>query len=325
MATNKSAAKVDLKPFDEIFTPQKDDNKKSFFKTLEEEKHKDLTIEVPISQIDGFPNHPFKVINDDSMQELVQSIKENGLIMPAIVRKKEDGRFELISGHRRKMACKLAGLEKMSVTVRELDRDSAIITMVDSNMQRDKILPSEKAFAYKMRLEAMNRQGERNDLTCSPLGNKLHGQKSMEILGDKVGESRNQIHRYVRLTELQPEILKMVDENTLGFRPAVELSFLNTQEQQDLLETMESEERTPSLAQAQRMKRLSANGQLDMEAIFEIMTEEKPNEKEKFTIPRKSIEAYLPKNLTRDKEEEYVAKALEYYHRHLERQRGLER
>ena len=322
MATNKSAAKVDLKPFDEIFTPQKDDGKPSFFKTLEEEKHKDLTIEVPISQIDGFPNHPFKVINDESMQELVQSIKENGLIMPAIVRKKDDGRFELISGHRRKMACKLAGLEKMAVTVRELDRDSAIITMVDSNMQRDKILASEKAFAYKMRLEAMNRQGERSDLTSSPLGTKL---RSDELLSEKVGESRNQIQRYVRLTELQPEILKMVDENTLGFRPAVELSFLNTQEQRDLFETMESEERTPSLAQAQRMKRLSADGRLDMEAIFEIMTEEKPNEKEKFIIPRKNIEAYFPKNLTRDKEEEYVTKALEYYHRHLERQRGMER
>lgn len=322
MATNKSAAKVDLKPFDEIFTPQKDDGKPSFFKTLEEEKHKDLTIEVPISQIDGFPNHPFKVVNDDSMQELVQSIKENGLIMPAIVRKKDDGRFELISGHRRKMACKLAGLEKMMVTVREFDRDSAIITMVDSNMQREKILPSEKAFAYKMRLEAMNRQGQRNDLTSDPMGPKL---RSNEQLSQNVGDSLTQIKRFVRLTELQPEILKMVDENTLGFRPAVELSFLNTQEQRDLFETMESEERTPSLAQAQRMKRLSADGQLDMEAIFEIMTEEKPNEKEKFTIPRKSIEAYLPKNLTRDKEEEYVAKALEYYHRHLERQRGLER
>lgn len=322
MATNKSAAKVDLKPFDEIFSPKKDDSKPSFFKTLEEEKHKDLTIEVPISQIDGFPNHPFKVVNDDSMQELVQSIKENGLIMPAIVRKKDDGRFELISGHRRKMACKLAGLEKMAVTVREFDRDSAIITMVDSNMQRDKILPSEKAFAYKMRLEAMKRQGERTDLTSRPMVEKL---LSVEQLGKIINENGRQIQRYVRLTELQPEILKMVDENTLGFRPAVELSFLNTQEQQDLLETMASEERTPSLAQAQRMKRLSADGRLDMEAIFEIMTEEKPNEKEKFIIPRKNIEAYFPKNLTRDKEEEYVTKALEYYHRHLERQRGMER
>ena len=324
MATNKSAAKVDLKPFDEIFSPRSDDSKPSFFKTLEEEKHKDLTIEVPISQIDGFPNHPFRVVNDDSMQELVQSIKENGLIMPAIVRKKEDGRFELISGHRRKMACELAGLDKMAVTVRELDRDAAIITMVDSNMQRESILPSEKAFAYKMRLDAMKRQGERTDLTCDPMEHKLN-QKSRDVLADKVGESAAQITRFVRLTELQPEILKMVDENTLGFRPAVELSFLNPQEQQDLFETMESEERSPSLAQAQRMKRLSAEGRLGMDAIFAIMTEEKPNEKEKFTVPRKNIEAYFPKDLTRDKEVEYVTKALEHYQKYLMRQRDMER
>ena len=319
MSKNKSASKVDLKPLDELLAKGNDQNELSIFYTLE--KQKDVTIEVPLSMIDDFPNHPFKVVNDDSMQELVQSIKEYGLINPAIVRKKEDGRYELVSGHRRKMACELAGLTAMKVTVRELDRDEATIIMVDSNMQREQILPSEKAFAYKMRLEAMKRQGERSDLTCSPLGNKLYGKKSLDILGEKVGESRNQIHRYIRLTELIPEILEMVDQKQIGFQPAVELSYLTRQEQLDLLETMQSEERTPSLAQAQRMKRLSADGRLNIDVIFSIMTEEKPNEKEKIVIPRKSIEAYIPKGLSRNKEVEYVTKALEYYQRYLQRQR----
>ena len=319
MSKNKSASKVDLKPLDELLAKGNDQNELSIFNTLE--KQKDVTIEVPLSMIDDFPNHPFKVVNDESMQELVQSIKEYGLINPAIVRKKEDGRYELVSGHRRKMACDLAGLTTMKVTVRELDRDEATIIMVDSNMQREQILPSEKAFAYKMRLEAMKRQGERSDLTCSPLGNKLYGKKSLDILGEKVGESRNQIHRYIRLTELIPEILEMVDQKQIGFQPAVELSYLTRQEQLDLLETMQSEERTPSLAQAQRMKRLSADGRLNIDVIFSIMTEEKPNEKEKIVIPRKSIEAYIPKGLSRDKEVEYVTKALEYYQRYLQRQR----
>ena len=319
MSKNKSASKVDLKPLDELLAKGNDQNELSIFNTLE--KQKDVTIEVPLSMIDDFPNHPFKVVNDESMQELVQSIKEYGLINPAIVRKKEDGRYELVSGHRRKMACELAGLTTMKVTVRELDRDEATIIMVDSNMQREQILPSEKAFAYKMRLEAMKRQGERSDLTCSPLGNKLYGKKSLDILGEKVGESRNQIHRYIRLTELIPEILEMVDQKQIGFQPAVELSYLTRQEQLDLLETMQSEERTPSLAQAQRMKRLSADGRLNIDVIFSIMTEEKPNEKEKIVIPRKSIEAYIPKGLSRNKEVEYVTKALEYYQRYLQRQR----
>lgn len=325
MLTSKSASKIDLKPLDELLSKDKDQSELSIFNTLEDRK--DTPIEVPLAMIDGFPNHPFKVLNDESMQDLVQSIKEHGLINPAIVRKKEDGRYELVSGHRRKMACELAGITSMAVIVRDLDKDAATITMVDSNMQREQILPSEKAFAYKMRLEAMKRQGERNDLTCSPVGNKLHGKKSLDILGEKVGESRNQIHRYIRLTELIPEILNMVDEKQIGFQPAVELSYLTQQEQFNLLETMESEERTPSLAQAQRMKRLSAEGRLSMDVIFSIMTEEKPNEKEKFVIPRKSIEAYFPKGLTRDKEVEYVTKALEYYQKYLmrQRERGFER
>jgi len=319
LSKNKSASKVDLKPLDELLARGNDQNELSIFNTLE--KQKDVTIEVPLSMIDDFPNHPFKVVNDESMQELVQSIKEYGLINPAIVRKKEDGRYELVSGHRRKMACELAGLTTMKVTVRELDRDEATIIMVDSNMQREQILPSEKAFAYKMRLEAMKRQGERTDLTSDPMGPKLIGTRSNEELAQKTGESATQIKRYIRLTELIPEILEMVDQKQIGFQPAVELSYLTRQEQLDLLETMQSEERTPSLAQAQRMKRLSADGRLNIDLIFSIMTEEKPNEKEKIVIPRKSIEAYIPKGLSRDKEVEYVTKALEYYQRYLQRQR----
>ena len=322
MSTSKSASKIDLKPLDELLSKDKDQSELSIFNTLEDRK--DTPIEVPLAMIDGFPNHPFKVLNDESMQELVQSIKEHGLINPAIVRKKEDGRYELVSGHRRKMACELAGITSMAVIVRDLDKDAATITMVDSNMQREQILPSEKAFAYKMRLEAMKRQGERSDLTSRPLGEKL---LSVDQLSKVANESSRQIHRYIRLTELIPEILNMVDEKQIGFQPAVELSYLTQQEQFNLLETMESEERTPSLAQAQRMKRLSAEGRLSMDVIFSIMTEEKPNEKEKFVIPRKSIEAYFPKGLTRDKEVEYVTKALEYYQRHLmrQRERGFER
>ena len=319
MSKNKSASKVDLKPLDELLAKGNDQNELSIFNTLE--KQKDVTIEIPLSMIDDFPNHPFKVVNDESMQELVQSIKEYGLINPAIVRKKEDGRYELVSGHRRKMACDLAGLTTMKVTVRELDRDEATIIMVDSNMQREQILPSEKAFAYKMRLEAMKRQGERTDLTSDPMGPKLTGIRSNEELAQKTGESATQIKRYIRLTELIPEILEMVDQKQIGFQPAVELSYLTRQEQLDLLETMQSEERTPSLAQAQRMKRLSADGRLNIDVIFSIMTEEKPNEKEKIVIPRKSIEAYIPKGLSRNKEVEYVTKALEYYQRYLQRQR----
>lgn len=322
MSTSKSASKIDLKPLDELLSKDKDQSELSIFNTLEDRK--DTPIEVPLAMIDGFPNHPFKVLNDESMQDLVQSIKEHGLINPAIVRKKEDGRYELVSGHRRKMACELAGITSMSVIVRDLDKDAATITMVDSNMQREQILPSEKAFAYKMRLEAMKRQGERSDLTSRPLGEKL---LSVDQLSKVANESSRQIHRYIRLTELIPEILNMVDEKQIGFQPAVELSYLTQQEQFNLLETMESEERTPSLAQAQRMKRLSAEGRLSMDVIFSIMTEEKPNEKEKFVIPRKTIEAYFPKGLTRDKEVEYVTKALEYYQRHLmrQRERGFER
>lgn len=234
--------------------------------------------DIPLSQIDEFPDHPFKVLMDEDMQQLVESIKRNGVMTPATVRLKEDGRYELVSGHRRKKACELAGLEALKCEVKELTRDEAIIVMVESNLQRSTILPSEKAFAYKMRLEAMDRQGQRNDLTSTPMVSKS---RSNEELADKVGESREQIRRFIRLTELVPEILQMVDERQIAFRPAVEISYLNEEQQYTLLEAMSYNDATPSLAQAIKMKKFMQDGKLTDEVIQSIMEEEKPNQREK--------------------------------------------
>ena len=234
--------------------------------------------DIPISEIDEFPDHPFKVLMDEDMEQLVDSIKRNGVMTPATVRLKEDGRYELISGHRRKKACELAGLDTLKCEVKEFSRDEAIIVMVESNLQRTTILPSEKAFAYKMRLEAMNRQGQRLDLTSTPMVSKS---RSNEELADKVGESREQIRRYIRLTELVPEILQMVDERQIAFRPAVEISYLSEEQQYTLLEAMEYNDATPSLAQAIKMKKYMQEGKLTDGVISSIMEEEKPNQREK--------------------------------------------
>ena len=234
--------KIELTAYDDLF--QTDESR--------EEAKLSKIRDIPISEIDEFPDHPFKVLMDEDMEQLVESIKRNGVMTPATVRLKEDGRYELISGHRRKKACELAGLETLKCEVKELTRDEAIIVMVESNLQRSVILPSEKAFAYKMRLEAMKRQGERSDLTSSPMGTKL---RSDAELAEKVGESRNQIQRYIRLTELVPEILQMVDERQIAFRPAVEISYLTEEQQYTLLEAMEYNDATPSLAQAIKMKK----------------------------------------------------------------------
>ena len=237
---------------------------------------------VPLKYVDDFPDHPFQVKDDESMQQLIHSIKMNGVLNPVIARKKESGNYELISGHRRKYACEVLGIELIPVIVRDMSRDEAVIEMVDSNLQRESILPSEKAFAYKMKMDAMNRQGKRTDLTSTPLVSKL---RTNEIVGQDSGESREQVRRYIRLTELIPELLELVDTGKIGFRSAVELSYLREEEQCDLFETIGSEDCTPSLAQAIRMKELSRNGKLDMDAIFSIMTEEKGNQKEKIKIP----------------------------------------
>ena len=281
--------------------------------------------DIPISEIDEFPDHPFKVLMDEDMEQLVDSIKRNGVMTPATVRLKEDGRYELISGHRRKKACELAGLDTLKCEVKEFSRDEAIIVMVESNLQRTTILPSEKAFAYKMRLEAMNRQGKRTDLTCSPMGNKLQGKKSSDELAEKVGESKNQIFRYIRLTELVPEILQMVDERQIAFRPAVEISYLSEEQQYTLLEAMEYNDATPSLAQAIKMKKYMQEGKLTDGVISSIMEEEKPNQREKPAFRDERITKLIPKSVPIGKESDFVVKALEFYNRHLQRSKAQER
>ena len=282
--------------------------------------------DIPLSQIDEFPDHPFKVLMDEDMQQLVESIKRNGVMTPATVRLKEDGRYELVSGHRRKKACELAGLETLKCEVKELTRDEAIIVMVESNLQRSTILPSEKAFAYKMRLEAMKRQaGRPTKENYSPMGNNLEFATSSDELADKVGESKNQIFRFIRLTELVPEILQMVDERQIAFRPAVEISYLTEEQQYTLLEAMSYNDATPSLAQAIKMKKFMQDGKLTDEVIQSIMEEEKPNQREKPVFRDERITKLIPKSVPKGQEADFVVKALEFYNRHLQRNKAQER
>jgi ParB family chromosome partitioning protein len=278
--------------------------------------------DVPISEIDDFPDHPFKVKVDEDMDQLVQSIKERGIITPVTLRPKEDGRYEIVSGHRRKKACELAGLDTVKAEVREMTRDEAIILMVESNLQRSTILPSEKAFSYKMRLEAMKRQaGRPSQENYSPLGNNSLGTKSSDEMAEEVGESKNTIFRYIRLTELIPELLQLVDESRIAFRPAVELSYLKKEEQTALLEEISYTDATPSLAQAIKMKKFSNEGKLSQEVIESIMSEEKPNQKEKINIKYEDARKFIPASVPYDKTGDYIMKALEYYHRYQERQK----
>lgn len=292
-----------------------------FFKTQEEREEAKLKkiYEIPIAEIDDFPDHPFKVIDDEDMFNLVESIKEYGIITPAIVRKKEDGRYEIISGHRRKRACEIAGIETLRTEVVEMDRDEATIYMVDSNLQRTKILPSEKAFSYKLRLEAMKRQGERRDLTSEPVAWKLKGKESAEILGEVVGEGKDNVRRYIRLTELVPELLEMVDEEKIALRPAVEISYLPEELQMELAEIIEMEQCTPSYAQTRRMRSMLAEKKLTPESILAIMQEEKPNQKEKLILRDSRVQKLFPKNLPVSQREEYIIKAMEYYNRYRQR------
>lgn len=279
--------------------------------------------EIPISEIDEFPDHPFKVLMNEDMEQLVESVSRSGVMTPATVRQKEDGRYELISGHRRKKACELAGLETLKCEVKELTHDEAVIVMVESNLQRSVILPSEKAFAYKMRLEAMKRQaGRPTKENSSPLGTHL---RSDAELAEKVGESRNQIQRYIRLTELVPEILQMVDERQIAFRPAVEISYLSEEQQYTLLEAMGYNDATPSLAQAIKMKKFMQEGKLTDEVIQSIMQEDKPNQKEKPAFKDERITKLIPKSIPRGQETDFVVKALEFYNRHLQRNKAHER
>lgn len=277
--------------------------------------------DIPLSEIDEFPDHPFKVKDDEDMLQLVESVRERGIITPITLRRKEDGRYEIVSGHRRKRACEIAGLETIPAEIKELSRDEAIILMVESNLQRSVILPSEKAFSYKMRLEAMKRQGQRTDLTSRPVGDKLDERRSGEILGETVGESERQVQRYIRLTELVPELLQLVDDGKIALRPAVELSYLNDIEQQDLVEEIGLTLAAPSHAQAIKMRNFSKEGKLTPEVIESIMFEEKPNQREKINIRYEDARRYIPSSVPYEKTGEFVLKALEYYHRHLERLR----
>lgn len=278
--------------------------------------------DIPLSEIDDFPNHPFKVKMDEDMNQLVQSVKERGVITPITLRQKEDGRYEIVSGHRRRKACELAGLERVPAEIKELSRDEAIILMVESNLQRSIILPSEKAFSYKMRLEAMKRQAGRPPKdNYSPVGNNLAGTTSSELMAEQIGESKNQIYRYIRLTELIPELLDMVDENKIAFRPAVELSYLTETEQHNLLNSISYNDATPSLPQAIRLKEFSKAGKLSAEVIESILGEEKPNQKEKISFKAERLRPYIPSTVPLEKTEDYIIKALEYYQRARERQK----
>ena len=306
MAENRKSIK--LTSLDDLFSTEES----------RAEAEKERVQEIPIAEIDDFPDHPFHVDIDDAMREMAESVKRFGILSPAVVRQKEDGRYELISGHRRKKACELAGIDKMPVIVRNMDRDEAIIFMVDSNLQRERLLPSEKAFSYKMK-----RQGARMDLTSVPMGQKL-GKTSREILAGASPDSNTQIQRYIRLTELIPDLLQMVDEGKIAFRPAVELSYLTKEEQISLYEAMESEDCTPSLAQAIKIKKFSQEGRLNDDVILSILSEEKPNQREVYRLPKDRIDKYFPKGTPSEKIEEIICKALELYRRR-ERSREMER
>ncbi|MGN0395859.1 MAG: ParB/RepB/Spo0J family partition protein [Coprococcus sp.] len=305
---------LDLPKLDELFTTQ-DERDEARLKKI---------YDVSLDKIDDFPDHPFKVIDDEDMLNLVESVKEYGVITPATLRKKEDGRYEILSGHRRKRACELAGLDTLRAEIVEMDRDSAIIFMVDSNLQRTTILPSEKAFSYKMRLDAMKRQGKRTDLTSEPLAWKLKGKESAQLLGDIVGEGKDNVRRYIRLTELIPELLELVDNGDVALRPAVDISYLPKNLQKALADTIEMEQCTPSHAQTRRMRKLLSEDKLTPESICAIMQEEKPNQKEKFTISAEKIEKVLPRNIKASQREEYILKAIDYYSKHLQRKREQE-
>ena len=294
---------MNLPSVDDLFTTQEE----------RDQKNQEYVKNISLFDITDFPNHPFKVRMDAKMVETIESVREHGVLVPALVREKPTGGYEMISGHRRKMASELAGLENIPCIVRNLSDDEAVIVMVDSNLQREEILPSEKAFAYKMKLEAMKRQGKRTDLTSEPVARKLKGKESAEILGEQVGESKDTIRRYIRLTELIPEILEMVDEKKIAMRPAVELSYLPKEEQEILYDTMESEACTPSHAQAIKIRKFSAEDRLNEDVLLSIMAEEKPNQVEQWKIPKNRLKKYFPSGTSQQKMEETIIKALELY------------
>lgn len=313
MASRKPMFKGDeLTPFDELF--------------LDDEGRKDLKrekiVDIPIEDIQDFPDHPYRVVDDASMMELVESIQKHGLLQPALVRPLENGKYEMVSGHRRKRAIQIAGIAVLPCRIAELSRDEAAIMMVDSNLQRDEILPSEKAFAYKIKLEAMSRQGQRTDLTSTPLAGKLLRGESVDIIGQASGESGDQVRRYLRLTELIQSLLQMVDERKIALRPAVEISYLPKEKQQWLADAIELNDCTPSHAQTRKMRSYEDQGKLTREVIDSIMDEEKPNQRQKPAISDKRIAKLIPQSVPAESQVDYVIKALEFYARHKERSNG---
>ena len=296
-----SAKKISLTSVDDLFSTEES--------RVDEQREK--IAEIPLSELYPFKGHPFKVIDNEAMFDTAESIKQYGVLVPAIARPREDGGYELVSGHRRKRACELAGLETMPVIIRNLDDDAATIIMVDSNLQRENILPSERAFAFKLKLEAIKRQGARTDLTSTQVAQKL----SAEKVGESAGISKDQVRRYIRLTELIPELLSMVDEKKIAFNPAVELSYLKSEEQLLLIDAMDTEQATPSLSQAQRLKKFSAEGNCTLEAMCAIMSEEKKGEPDKVTLTGDKIKKYFPKNYTPQQMEATIIKLLEGWHK----------
>lgn len=312
MSSKDSVSKISLSSFDDLF--QTDESR--------EDMRKERLTEIPIALIQDFPKHPYQIKDDESMDLLIDSIKSRGLIQPVLVRPIENGMYEMVSGHRRKRAFELIGIEKIPARVQDLTRDEAILSMVDSNLQREEILPSEKAFAYKMRLEAMNRQGQRTDLTLSPVGTKL---RTDEQMAQETGDSRNQIHRYIRLTKLIQPILNLVDEKLIGMRPAVEISYLTEEQQKWLFEAIEFNDATPSHDQTLRMRKFADDGRLTKDTIDVIMDEQKPNQKEKSPFRDKRIISVIPKSIPVERQSDYVIKAVEFYNRHRERIKDRDR
>ena len=308
-----SAKKVELASVDDLFSTEES----------RADAQREKVVEIPLSELHPFKGHPFKVKDDEAMMETADSIKQYGVLVPAIARPDPEGGYELVAGHRRHRASELAEKETMPVIVRDLDDDAATIIMVDSNLQRESLLPSERAFAYKMKLDAMKHQGERVDLTCSQVGNKLEGKKSSEILAEQVGQSKNQIFRYIRLTELIPKLMDMVDEKKIALNPAYELSFLKKDEQVDLLDAMDSEQATPSLSQAQRLKKYSQEGHLTLDMMRVIMGEEKKSDLDRVTFTSDTLRKYFPKSYTPQRMQETIIKLLEAWQK--KRQRDQER
>ena len=302
-----SGRKLSLTPYDDIFSTEES----------RVDAQRERITEIPLSQLHPFKNHPFKVLDDERMQDTAQSIREYGVLVPAIVRHREEGGYEIVAGHRRKRGCEIAGLDTMPVIIRELDDDAATLVMVDSNIQRETLLPSERAFAYKMKLDAIKRQGKRSDLTSGQVGQKL--KTSVDVIADQAGESTKQVQRFIRLTNLIPELLDMVDNKKIAFNPAVELSYLRQEEQTQLLDAMESEQATPSLSQAQRLKRFSQEGKLSIDVMRAIMSEEKKNDLDSITIPMDSIRKFFPKSYTPKQIQDTIMKLVEGWFKKMQR------